>query len=227
MKISTKFENGSFKLNIDGKEKVYKACIFDFDGTILDTEKYHYATWKRIFSEYGVAVTEEEYIPLKSSGREHIIDVICNNHNIKLTKEQYNKAVAEKGSIYLELSRDLSDKDIINGAIEFFNLLRKNNVKTAIASAGKNLMHMLSRFDLYKYFDAIVDGNGSNRPKPAPDLFEEAAARIEMNCNDCLVFEDSFPGINGAVTGGFDVIGIGGIISPKTIIDSKDYLCFI
>lgn len=204
-------------------QKKYDAVIFDFDGVILDTEKYHFMAWNKAFSQYGVSITQEMYAPLKSTGRNHIITTICDQFNLSLNEEEKTNIQTIKGEYYSELVKALSEEDIIPGVREYINYLWDNRIKLAIASSSEFVKPLLQEFNLLQYFDIIIDGTNHIRKKPYPDIFILAAKELDVTPEFGLVYEDSIPGIEAASIGGFDVIGVGLIHSTKAVATIPDF----
>lgn len=204
-------ESFDHKKNINpmNKEKNYDGVIFDFDGVILDTEKYHFIAWNEAFAKYDVQFTPEEYDGLKSTGRENIIKHIIEKYNLKLSSEEKDSIAKEKGEIYSNLTKDLNKSDFVLHVLEYLAFLKKNFVKIGIASSGKSTRLLLDQFGLSDYFDVIIDGNATLNKKPDPAVFLEAARIMNVSPERCLVFEDAPVGITAAKNGGFDVVYVG------------------
>lgn len=185
-----------------------KACIFDFDGVIVDSEKYHHVAWEQVAHAIGVTLTYEEYAPLKSAGRQVVIPYLFQKAGLPLTSQlfaQYSALRDEKIKIAL---KQLSEKDIIPGVVQFLRLLKQNNIPCAVASASTAANGTAKRFGLYGFFDAFIDGNDRLPHKPAPDMFLHAAQLINAPACDCVVFEDSLNGLIAAQNAKMHVVGI-------------------
>lgn len=175
-----------------------KACIFDFDGVIVDSERYHYLGWLEVAKAIGSDLTYEEYTPFKSAGRTKMIPYLFEKAGRTMPEgdlEKYSKLREEK--IAVEIAK-LNEKDVMSGIVDFLTLLNANNIPCAVASASASSIGVAKRFDLYKYFDAFVDGNDKLPRKPNPDIYLEAARRLNISPSDCVVFEDSITGVTGA-----------------------------
>lgn len=201
----------------------FRGCIFDFDGVLMDTERYHYASWNMGAALAGVRLTWEEYLPLKSTGRSHIIDRIEANAAAPFSPALRAQIAAEKDASFARLIQDLSRADIIPGAEAFLEYLTAENIRLAIASSSATTTHIAREFGLDKYFSAIIDGNHNLPKKPAPDLFLTAARALELPPADCLVFEDSLAGIQAARNAGMEVVAVGGIRSPLAAAHIPDF----
>lgn len=205
------------------RQKEYGCAIFDFDGVILDTEKYHYLAWKDAFSLVGVSLSQIEYDPLRSTGREHIADTVCAAHGRVLTDAERDAVMAQKGVAYAAFHDRLSEADLIPGVRDYLAFLQACGVKTAIASSSKFVLPLLEKFKLTDYFGVILDGNGTFLRKPSPDIFLQAAEKSGVSPEYAVVFEDSDVGIAGARAGGFDAIRVVAPEPDPTILRITDY----
>lgn len=210
-------------LKINEKEYHFTDCIFDFDGVILDTEKYHYQAWDKALSDFGLALSEEQYLPLRSTGRENIIDSVAAMHGRVLSDEQKFKISALKDQAFADAIKNISDDDLIPGALEFVTLLNSRNVKTAVASSSKSVGKFMDQFHMQGMFDCVLDGFWTCPKKPAPDIFLQASSKLFSESGDCLVFEDSAVGVEAAVAAGMSVIAIGGLKSDKALACFDDF----
>lgn len=175
-----------------------KACIFDFDGVVVDSERYHYLGWLAVAKEIGTTLTYDEYAPFKSAGRTKMIPYLFEKAGKVIGEndmEKYSQIREEK--IAVEIAK-LNKADIMPGIVDFLKLLRINGIKTAVASASASSIGVAKRFDIFKYFDAFVDGNDKLPRKPNPDIYLQAARRLGIAPHDCVVFEDSIVGVTGA-----------------------------
>ena len=185
-----------------------KACIFDFDGVLVDSEYYHYLGWQGVAAEIGTDITYEEYGPFKSAGRTKMIPYLFEKAGKAMTADdmaKYSKIREEK--IAVEIAK-LNKENIMPGVVDFLKLLRANGIRTAVASASASSTNVAKRFGLYGLFDAFVDGNDKLPRKPNPDIYLEAARRLEVGAEDCIVFEDSITGVTGAKNAQMYCIGV-------------------
>lgn len=190
-------------------EKSYDGVIFDFDGVILDTEKYHYLSWKKVFEKYNITFSSLVYENLKSTGREQIIQYVDEKFDLKLSEAEKENISRAKGELYIEYTAGINENDFVPYVLEYIEFLRRNHIKIGIASSSKAVKQYLNKFGLNDYFDVVIDGNDNLPSKPNPSIFLETAKRLNASPEKCLVFEDALAGIDAAVAGGFDVIFVG------------------
>jgi beta-phosphoglucomutase len=186
-----------------------KACIFDLDGVIVDTAKYHFKAWKRLTEQMGISFSEEENERLKGVSRMASLDIILEIGGRSLTENQKNKYASLKNDWYVEYIKRMTPDEILPGTVEFITELRKANIKTAIGSASKNTPLILERTGIITLFDGVADGNNVSKAKPDPEVFQTAAKLLNVKAEECVVFEDAVAGIQAALNAGMKCIGIG------------------
>lgn len=206
-----------------GDHKQLKAFIFDFDGVVVDTEKYHYLSWVAAAAHVGYDLSWEEYLPLKSTGNTEITQYLCDHSGKEVSEELFQIMRNTKLTEFDRLVADLSEKDVLPGIRDFLTWLNEQGVKTAVASSSNTSSGLAKRFDLAKHFEVLIDGNRKLPRKPAPDTFLLAAKMLGVDPADCIVFEDSLAGIDAAVNAGMRVVAVGGIRSEKTVLHVQDF----
>ena len=198
-----------------------KGFIFDLDGVIVDTAHFHFKAWKKTADELGFNLTEELNEKLKGVSRIASLQKILEWANVSISQEQFDKMIYEKNEDYLEYVRKMTKNDILPGVKDFVENLKFRGYPIGLGSASKNAKHILERVDLFNMFDAIVDGNSVTKAKPDPEVFLNAAKLLNIQPQDCIVFEDSEAGIQAANIAKMTSIGIGN----PTILFEADY-CF-
>lgn len=188
---------------------VIQCCIFDLDGVIVDTAKYHYLAWKRLANSLGFDFTEEDNEHLKGVSRVESLKLILNIGSVVLDQAAFDAALVNKNGWYLEYINKIGPEEILPGVSEFLTDVRAKGIKTALGSASKNAVLILERIKLLDQFDAIVDGNKVANAKPDPEVFLNAAREIGVAPSDCIVFEDAVAGVQAALNANMKVIGIG------------------
>ncbi len=194
---------------MDWKTQI-KAVIFDLDGVIVDTAKYHYEAWKGLALQLGIEFTEEENENLKGMSRMDSLNHILSLGGMENMKEDdKRKLAASKNIHYLELIQDLDASEILPGTLDWIRQCKENEIKISLGSASKNARRILDSLDLTQHFDAIIDGTNTTKTKPDPQVFDLAAAALDCKPDQCLVIEDAFKGLQACKTGGYYSIGIG------------------
>ncbi len=194
-----------------------RGCIFDFDGVLVDTERYHFSAWNRAGSLAGVILTWAEYLPLKSTGRGHILDAYEAKAAHPLDPALRQEMARVKDEAFAAHMAQLSDTDLIPGAVDLLEGLKARGIPLAIASSSAASGRIAAQFGLTPYFSAILDGTWNLPKKPAPDLFLAAAKALDLEPGDCLVFEDSLAGLQAAANAGMQAIALGGIRSDLAL----------
>lgn len=186
----------------------YKAIIFDLDGVICFTDRYHYMAWKKMADEIGVYFDEKINNRLRGVSRMESLEIILEKSEKTYSEEEKQQLVTRKNETYVSLIQNMSEKDLSTEVKETLDALRSREYLLAIGSSSKNTKLILDRLGLNHYFDAISDGTNIQKSKPDPEVFLKAAEFLGVNPEDCLVVEDARAGIDAAVAGGFDSAGL-------------------
>ena len=186
-----------------------KGCLFDLDGVIVDTAKYHYIAWKALANELGFDFTEHDNERLKGVSRMASLEILLEIGGKSLDEATKLKMATKKNDNYCEFITKMAPDEIMPGAKDFLVDLRKNGVKIALGSASKNALTILDRLELTSLFDAIIDGNSVANAKPDPEVFLKGAEALGLKPSECIVFEDAEAGVQAALAGGMKAVGIG------------------
>ena len=186
-----------------------KAFIFDLDGVIVDTAKYHFLAWQKLANELGIEFTHEHNEGLKGVSRVRSLDIILELGNIKASQEDKNKWLVQKNTEYLSYLVDMDASEILPGVVKVLEFLKNKNQFIALGSASKNARPILEKTNSMHFFDAIVDGNDVSNAKPDPEVFLRAAKLVGVTNENSIVFEDSVAGIQAANIANMTSIGIG------------------
>lgn len=195
-----------------------KACIFDLDGVIVDTAVYHYKAWKRLANELNFDFTEEQNEKLKGVSRKESLALILGWGGVDKTETERDELAQRKNNWYVDMISEMTPAEILPGALEFLQALKKAGYKTALGSASKNAGIILDKVGLTSSFDAVVDGNIVTASKPDPEVFLKGAKMLGVEPAACVVFEDAIAGVESALAGGMKVVGIG----SKETLDGAD-----
>lgn len=187
-----------------------KAFIFDLDGVIVDTAKYHYLAWKELAAELGFDFPIEHNERQKGVSRMASLEVVLEVGGITgLTPEEKTALADKKNSIYLDMISGLSEKHILPGISEFLQKIRAEGFLVGLGSASKSGRLIIERLGLLPLFDVIVDGHQAWKPKPDPQVFLLAGEQMAVPADRCIVVEDAAAGVEAALAAGMHVIGIG------------------
>jgi beta-phosphoglucomutase len=186
-----------------------KAFIFDLDGVIVDTAKYHFLAWQKLAQELGIEFTPEHNEELKGVSRVRSLDIILALGNIQASQEDKNKWLIQKNEEYLSYLVDMDESELLPGVINVLEFIKEKKQLIALGSASKNARPILEKTGILHFFDAIVDGNDVANAKPDPEVFLRAAKLVKANNKNCIVFEDSVAGIQAANIANMISVGIG------------------
>jgi beta-phosphoglucomutase len=186
-----------------------KAALFDLDGVIVDTAKYHYLAWKRLANSLGFDFTEEDNEKLKGISRAQSLDLILEMGDVEKSPAEKAELMTLKNEWYVDMIAQMPASEALPGAVAYLDHLRDKGIKIALGSASKNAPMILDRLEIADRFDAVIDGNKVTRSKPDPEVFIEGARAVGVDYADCVVFEDSIAGLEAAKRVGMYALGIG------------------
>ncbi|MBN2655632.1 MAG: beta-phosphoglucomutase [Spirochaetales bacterium] len=181
--------------------------IFDLDGVITDTARYHYLAWQKLADEEGLPFDEEINEKLRGISRMASLVIILDGR--EYPEEKKGEMTDRKNRYYRDFLDQLNPDDILPGVIPFLDRLKSLGKKLAIGSASRNTEFILGHLGIGSYFDGVASGSFVTRAKPAPDVFIHAAGQIGLPVSRCVVVEDAQAGVSGALEGGFRAVGIG------------------
>lgn len=185
-------------------------AIFDLDGVIVDTAKYHYLAWRRLAQEMGFDFSVKDNERLKGVSRMRSLEILLETGGVSgFSEAELLDMATRKNAWYVEYITKMQADEILPGAAECLKACRANGIKTALGSASRNSGLILDNLGLRPLFDAIVDGNRTQRAKPDPEVFLLAASDLGLSPEECIVFEDAQAGIDAAKAGGMMAIAIG------------------
>jgi len=189
----------------------YKCAIFDLDGVLVDTAKYHYLAWKELAGKLGFEFTIENNEMLKGVSRMTSLDILLDVGKMKdaFSEEEKVKMATEKNNQYVEYISNIDESEILEGALSLLQELKQKGIKIALGSASKNAQIILKNVGLESYFDVIVDGNSVSKAKPDPEVFTLGAKTLGVPYEECVVFEDSQAGLEAAKIVGMLAVGVG------------------
>jgi len=187
-----------------------KALIFDLDGVLTDTAKYHYLAWKKLADELGYYFDEDINELLKGVSRINSFEIILekNNATDKYTPDEKETLANKKNDYYKEMIEQLTPNDILEGILPFINAARSKGIKCAVASISKNAPRVLELLKTSHLFDYIADAALVKKPKPDPEIFLTCAKALGFEPSECIGIEDAQAGIESIHGAGMLSVGI-------------------
>lgn len=198
-----------------------KAFIFDLDGVIVDTAKFHFLAWKKLADSLNINFTHEINEQLKGVSRVRSLEIILSQGNVQASQEVKNNWLIQKNEDYLAFVHKMDKSEILPRVEEVLQFLKTNHQYVVLGSASKNARPILEKVNILHYFDALVDGNDVTNAKPDPEVFLQGANQVQVAYKDAIVFEDSVAGIQAANVAGMTSVGIG----EKEVLHESDF-CF-
>ena len=190
--------------------KNYQGIIFDLDGVICHTDRYHFLAWKQIADQLGINFDDRINDRMRGVSRMDSLEILLEEyHGEPLTAAQKVALAEKKNQLYVGLLQNMGEADLSEEVRKTMDTLRSRGRKLAIGSSSKNTKLILKRLGLTGYFDAVSDGTNITRSKPDPEVFLCAARYLGLCPGKCLVVEDAKAGILAAKAGGFDSAGLG------------------
>jgi beta-phosphoglucomutase len=196
---------------------LFKACIFDLDGVLVDTAKYHFLAWRRLAASLGYELQPEDEERLKGVSRMESLEIVLGIGGIRCDEDRKLALADRKNDWYRESIKSMDSSELLPGARLFVEACETAGLKTGLASSSKNAGDILRSTGIEALFGAVVDGNAAARAKPAPDLFLAAASALGAAPGVCVVFEDAAAGIAAARAAGMASIGLG---NPSILEDA-------
>jgi len=184
-----------------------KAFLFDLDGVLTDTSELHFLSWKRLAEEEGILFTREDNEALRGVSRRESLNLLLKGRQV--SEEQAHEMMERKNSYYIDLVSQMTPDNMLPGALDLIEEIKRLNLKQAIVSSSKNAWLVLDRLQIGNLFDAVIDGNAPARSKPHPDLFLLAAQAVRVDPFNCLVVEDAQAGVEAAHAAGMVALGLG------------------
>jgi beta-phosphoglucomutase len=191
-----------------------ESCIFDLDGVVVDTAKYHFLAWKALAEELGFEFTPEDNERLKGVSRMQSLEILLKIGGLNFPEKEKLAMAERKNALYVSYIEKMTPDEILPGARQFLRELKANGIRTALGSASKNAPMILERLQLSGMFDVVIDGNSISEAKPNPEVFLKGAEKLGVAPANCVVFEDAIAGIEAARNGGMQCVGIG---DPATL----------
>ncbi len=189
--------------------KPFKAVVFDLDGVITDTARFHHLAWKRLADTLGIGFDDELAESLKGIDRRMSLTMILEKGGVTLEPAEFDRLADMKNVWYKELIGTMTRDDLLPGALETLEAVRAAGLKVGLASVSQNAPAILERLGIADLFDAVVDARLLKRGKPDPEIFLKAAAQLGVEPADCLGVEDAVAGVASIKGAGMAALGIG------------------
>ena len=187
----------------------FTGAVFDLDGVLVDTVRYHFLAWRRLAENLGFLFTERDNERLKGVSRMRSLEILLEVGGLNLPEEEKERLAAQKNAWYVESLNTLSEKDLLPGALDYLRSCRAEGKKIALGSASKNAPLILERLGIATLFDVIIDGTRVSSAKPDPEVFAVAVQELGLSPAECLVFEDALAGIEAAHAAGCRAVAVG------------------
>ena len=197
-----------------------RGFIFDLDGVIVDTAKYHFLAWKKLANDLGIDFTEHQNEQLKGVSRVKSLEKILDWGGVSLSEDAFQDQMNKKNTDYLSYIETMKEDEILVDVPKVLTFLKNEQQPIALGSASKNARKILKKVALYESFDSIVDGTNVSKAKPDPEVFLIAAKELNMAPNQCVVFEDSIAGVQAANKAEMISIGIG----EQEVLNEADFV---
>ena len=165
--------------------------IFDLDGVIVDTAKYHFLAWKDLADHLGFEFTEPHNELLKGVSRVRSLEILLDIGKVELSEEKKQEFLISKNEEYLKYIHKMGPEEILPGASELLDKLDELGIRYVLGSASKNAPLILKQVNLLNRFAGIVDGNSVSKAKPDPEVFLIGAQKLNLKPEQCIVFEDA------------------------------------
>ena len=184
--------------------------IFDLDGVITDTAKFHYQAWKALADSLGISIDETFNETLKGISRMDSLDrILAHGHRENAFTTAEKEALAQqKNDHYVQLLEHLTTEDVLPGVVPLLQQAQARHIPCAVASASKNAPLILEKLGVRAYFATIVDPDSLSKGKPDPEIFLAAADSIGVLPQNAIGFEDAQSGIDGLKAAGIYAVGL-------------------
>jgi beta-phosphoglucomutase family hydrolase len=194
--------------------KTYEALIFDCDGTLADTMPIHFCAWSRAAEHFGFQLTEDRFYSLGGVPVAKIVEMLLNEAGLEVDVQ---RIVDFKESAYLE---SLPHIQPVEPVLDIARAYR-GQIPLGVASGSTCAMvhRTLGQLGISEWFDCIVGAEDTDRHKPEPDVFLEAARRLGVDPAACCVYEDTDTGMEAGRRAGMDCVDIRAFHTPKRTIN--------
>ncbi len=191
-----------------------EAVIFDMDGVIIDSEPLYFKIQEQLFNDLGFTVSKQEYDTFIGAGMQLMWEKLCSKHNLPFTIKQL---IIMNNELIYNTFNNLNSLQATDDFISFLTCIKEKGIKTAVASStSKKIINViLSKLGIIQEFDVVISSEEVLQGKPEPDIFLEAATRLNVDPKKCIVIEDSTNGVKAAARAGMKCIGFSNKNSGK------------
>lgn len=187
-----------------------RGIVFDLDGVITETSKYHFLAWAQLGREIGVEINQDINKRLKGVNRRDSLSIILEYSDTgqNISEDKKIELMERKNRYYQEYINNINHKNINPGVIEFLNDVSSRGINLAVASSSENAPIIINKLGINNYFKGIVNPKGL-RGKPDAQIFEKGIEILGFSPKDCVGIEDSVAGIQSINAAGLFPVGIG------------------
>lgn len=198
-----------------------ETVIFDLDGVITDTARYHYLAWKKIADELGIYFDEKINERLKGVDRRHSLELILENAKRQLPEDEKHRIAERKNRYYRQFIETITPEDTLPGARGVLKALKENGVKIGLASVSKNAPTVIEKLQVAEFFDYIADAAKIKKGKPDPEIFLTVAENLRTDVKKCIGVEDAVAGIQAIKAAGMYAVGVG---DPEVLKEADEVI---
>lgn len=199
-----------------------KGLLFDLDGVLTNSAKYHLSAWNNLANELGITLTDAQLDQLRGISRMDSLNMILKfgGQEDKYTEAEKEKFAAEKNAKFVEQIQKMTPEDILPGIPQLLKDAKAQNLKMAIASASKNAPTILNKLGIMDEFYGIVDPSTLHRGKPDPEIYVKAQELLDLKADEVISFEDAQAGVEAIKAADQFAVGIG----DKELLKEADYI---
>ncbi|MGN6367309.1 MAG: beta-phosphoglucomutase family hydrolase [Phycisphaerae bacterium] len=199
-------KGGAATVPAKSKRAGVQAVLFDLDGVLVDTARFHYLAWKRLADELGIAFNEKINDGFRGVGRMECLEKLLGAFGKSVAMAEKVILAERKNAYYLEQVMRLGPGDLFEGARHLAMELRASDVRMGLVSASKNARLVVQLLGIEEWFDVIVDGNDVGGKAEG---FLLAARKVRVEPEQCVVVEDAEAGIRAGQAVGMMCVGVG------------------
>jgi beta-phosphoglucomutase len=185
---------------------VIRALVFDMDGVIIDSNPWHRIAWAEYTRRHGVEMTEAMQSRMYGKRNDEIVRDFLGAH---LDDQEVFAHGAAKEALYREFMQPRTRESLVPGICEFLARYRNLDLAVATNAESANVDFVVDANGLRPFFRIIVNGHEVTNPKPHPEIYLRVAQCLQLPPEECIVFEDSYSGVEAGIAAGMRVVGIG------------------